>query len=110
MYNTVWADRLLPTAEGRAFLSGLSDGSLGYESVMRYTAPLPFWAVMRFWRIVPEGPGSHRTFFSKIKRPDRGAEAIVHRARRVQGAMTNAQTADTAGTFASPEFGRRVSV
>jgi hypothetical protein len=69
MYNTVWADRLLPTSEGRAFLRGLSDGSLGYDPVMQYTSPLPFWAVMRFWRIVPEGPGSHRTFFSKINGP-----------------------------------------
>ena len=33
---------------GRELLAGLADGSLGYEEVFRYRAPVPAWAILQY--------------------------------------------------------------
>jgi hypothetical protein len=67
VYNNLWmTTRIAAQDEGRALAAALSDGGLGYRAVLRHTAPLPFWAVMRWWGLVPEGRESPRTFFSKV--------------------------------------------
>ncbi len=34
--------------EGRALLRALADGTLGYEEVLRYRAPIPWWALLQY--------------------------------------------------------------
>ena len=78
MLNARFARRfeLARRPEGRAFLRALADGSLGYDEVFRYRAPLPAWALLQY-EAPFRGPGeSPLTNLDKVN-----PEMVVYRRR-----------------------------
>ena len=64
------------TPEGRVLLKALADGSLGYDEVFRYRAPLPAWALLQY-EAPFRGPGeSPLTNLDKVN-----PEMVVYRRR-----------------------------
>ena len=62
--------------EGRALLRALQDGSLGYDEVFRYRAPLPAWALLQYEAAFRGAAESPLTNLDKVN-----PEMVVYRRR-----------------------------
>jgi len=72
--NERFMRRLEARSEGRAFLDGLEDGTLGFEEILRCRGPLPPWALLQYEERVRDTRESGQSNLDKIN-----PEMVVYR-------------------------------
>lgn len=66
LVNTSYAQRFTARPESAALLQAMRDGSLGYQRVGAYRAPLPWWALAWYWPYFHDRASEGLTNLDKI--------------------------------------------